>query len=266
MSPERTVFYLYCLTAPGATVPPGLLGVEERPVSLRKCGSANAVVSEIGETSFCGGEAEKSLQSLDWVGPRALGHEQVIEQVMKAGPVLPVGFATLFTSIESLQQTIERRGDTIAAFFRELGDSQEWAVKGLLLHPAAVAGDEAPTEPSPRAISGASYLFQKQARMESERASGERLKEVCRVLAADLHDLVRAFKERKVIELDQEAAKIARAVFNWAFLVERTSAAAFAARVQAAMLQERFPGLRLALSGPWPAFSFAPNLEIEEAR
>lgn len=262
MKPDGLVPYLYCLMAPGGTLAPGLAGIEQRPVYLRDCGATNAILSDVAVDSFCGEEAEQRLQKLEWVGPRALRHAQVIEQAMATGPVLPVGFATLFTSLESLEQTVDRKRDAIAAFFRELGDRQEWAVKGSLLHPQPPAVASGAAEP--HFASGANYLFRKQAQIASERASADRLKEVCHDLAAELGVLAHAFKERKVVEFDREAAKTSRAVFHWAFLVNPSDAAAFAAHVQASMQPERFPGLRLALSGPWPAFSFAPHLQTEE--
>ena len=56
---------------------------------------------QIRREEFAGPEAELNLQQLSWVGPRALRHEAVIEEVMASSPVLPARFGTLFSSAEA---------------------------------------------------------------------------------------------------------------------------------------------------------------------
>ena len=51
---------------------------------------------------------------------------------MSRVPVLPARFATLFTSIDSLQRFVLEHREAITGFFAQLGDQREWAVKGLL--------------------------------------------------------------------------------------------------------------------------------------
>jgi hypothetical protein len=82
---------------------------------------------------FRGEEAEARLRDLSWLGPRACRHEAVIEEAMRHGPVLPARFATLFASADSLRGFVLRHRSAIAGFFSEIGDQQEWAVKGLLV-------------------------------------------------------------------------------------------------------------------------------------
>ena len=68
---------------------------------------------------------------------------------MSQAPVLPARFATLFTSVDSLQQSVLEHREAIAGFFAQLGDQQEWAVKGLLDRAGALErlGSSGPENP-----------------------------------------------------------------------------------------------------------------------
>src|SRR5450432_2522700 len=107
MSYSPMAWYLYCLTPPGSGVQSSRLGVDgHSSVSVGNCGGISAVFSEVPLAEFCGESAEARLEDLDWLAPRVCRHEAVIEDVMRRFPVFPVRFATLFTSFESLQQSV----------------------------------------------------------------------------------------------------------------------------------------------------------------
>src|ERR1019366_1055238 len=145
-----------------------------RPVFVRACGEIGAVLSEVELGEFCGESAEARLADLAWLGPRVCRHEAVIEEVMSRAPVLPARFATLFISVDSLQRSVFEHREAIAQFFAQLGDQQEWAVKGLLNRAAALerlgaSGRPAAEEPAPAASPGARYFEEKRRKAQLER-------------------------------------------------------------------------------------------------
>jgi hypothetical protein len=86
-----------------------------------------------------------------------------------------------------------------------------------------------------------------------------RLKEFCRRAAAALGAPAGGFRERKVLgsvaaETDTEV------VLNWAFLLSPQGLEKFRGRLDQFDGGEAFPGLLLTLTGPWPPYSFAPDL------
>jgi hypothetical protein len=187
----------------------------------------------------------------------------VIEQAMSRAPVLPARFATLFNSLESLQRFAAEHREAIAGFFTELGDRQEWAVKGRLDRTVALEGALAaalgelnqPAVGKPERAPGARYFHEKRLKTEVERKFSERLKEFCRRAAATLGASAGGFRERKA--LPDEGAEV---VLNWAFLVAPAEIDNFRASLERLNRGAAFPGLRLALTGPWPPFSFTPDL------
>lgn len=258
MSNGETARYLYCLTPSGGGIQTVETGVDERhPVSVHAYGETSAVLSEVAIDEFCGAAAEARLADLAWLAPRVCRHAAVIEEVMCQAPVLPARFATLFTSLDSLQRSVLENQEAITRYFTELGDKQEWAVKGLLDRagsPAKLGAAEAPA-----AATGAQYLQRKRMKAQLERDFSLQLKGFCRRAAAALGAQPRVFRERRLVApvADGDAAEV---VLNWAFLLSPAALEDFRVRLGRLNGGDAFPGLRLGLTGPWPPYSFAPNL------
>src|SRR3990167_5528715 len=106
--------YLYCVARHGALAPTDGPGVDvERPLDLVPFEDIVAVVSAVRRDDFLGPPAEARMRDLAWVGPRVCRHEEIVERVMRSSPVLPAGFAALFSSRTSLASWLERHHDAI---------------------------------------------------------------------------------------------------------------------------------------------------------
>jgi hypothetical protein len=260
MKPKELACYLYCLTPSGRGIESAAAGVDERyPVLVRDCGEMGAVYSVVELEEFVGQAAEARLQDLAWLGPRVCRHEAVIEQTMSRAPVLPARFATLFSSLDGLEQFILEHRETVAGFFAQLGDKQEWAVKGLLDRATALERLGQPAEVEPDRSPGARYFEQKRLKAQAEREFSLRLKEFCRRAAAALGAHAGSFRERKVLTPVAEGTE-AEVVLNWAFLIPPGAIEDFRASLERFNKGETFPGLMLTLTGPWPPYSFVPEL------
>jgi len=265
VSQGATAYYLYCLTPGGGGPPASVMGVDgQSAVLVRACGEIGAVFSEVEVAEFCGETAEAHLQDLAWLGPRVCRHEAVIEEVMSRVPVLPARFATLFTSFESLKQSVLEHREAIAEFFAHLGDKQEWAVKGLLNRAGALEQLEHSVQPAAeeRAAAtspGARYFQQKRVKTQLERDFNLRLKEFCQRAAAALGARAGGFRERKILG-PVTGGTDAEVLLNWAFLLAPAALDDLRERLEQLNGGEAFPGLTLTLAGPWPPYSFAPNL------
>ena len=253
-----TAYYLYCLTPSAAA-----LELNEAGVFVLPCDGIGAVLSQTRREEFCGEGAEARLEDLAWLAPRAFRHEAVVEHVMGQSPVLPARFATLFTSLDSLQRFVREYREAVRDFFTHLGDQREWAVKGLLDRgvagrPEAVNVRTGPSSP------GRNYLQKKRAEAEAGEQMSRWLREVCEEAAGELEQQASAFRERKVWGPGDSDAP-AEVILNWAFLVRKSGEADFRRLVSELDERHRSSGLSFALSGPWPPYSFAPALGAEAA-
>src|ERR1019366_10628265 len=104
MDNEKAALYLFCFARAVVVSAVQATGVDGQSAVaiLQQSPDLCAVVSEVAQKDFCGPAAERHMQQLDWVAPRALRHEAVIEEVMASSSVLPVPFGTLFSSPEAL--------------------------------------------------------------------------------------------------------------------------------------------------------------------
>ena len=185
---------------------------------------------------------------------------------MRQAPVLPARFATLFISIDSMKQFVLEHQEAITGFFAQLGDKQEWAVRGLLNRTDAVRRPGPPDQPAaeeraPSTSPGARYFQEKRIKAQWERDFNLRLKEFCRQAAAALWAHTGSFRERKVLTPVTDGTD-AEVVLNWAFLLSPAALDEFRERLDRFNGGEAFPGLMLTLTGPWPPYSFVPDLSI----
>jgi hypothetical protein len=262
MESSGQAYYLYCLAPSGREIQCSVAGVDgQHPVLVHTCQEVCAVYSEVELEEFLGDSAEAHLQDLTWLGPRAFRHEAVIEQVMSRTSVLPARFATIFSSLDSLEQFILEHRKAITGFFTELGDKQEWAVKGLLDRVLALEklSQSAVKEQALDVSPGMRYFQEKRIKAQLEQELNQRLKAFCQQTAAALGEYASGFKQRKVMTPVAEGTE-GEVVLNWAFLISSAALDIFRANLERFNEGEAFPGLRLTLTGPWPPYSFAPDL------
>lgn len=146
-------------------------GLTDAPVRCIACGDWTAVVDRVDRANWAGEDAEDNLQSIEWVGPRAVRHEEVIEAVMEQAPVFPARFGTLFSSVEQLVRRIASRQDALQAYFERVAGCREWTLRGHLEREVA---QEALAEPDDGSETrpGTAYL-KKQKRVQDARGDVE---------------------------------------------------------------------------------------------
>lgn len=259
--------YLYCLTR-GVVDPPAIEGPGvdgERLLTLIPFRDVVAVVCVVSVDDFCGPAAEARMADLAWVTPWACRHETVVEAVMRASPVMPARFGTLFSSRERLIAWLAIHSVAISRALDRLEDHEEWAVKGRLnrrvaeapLLAAALARSAASASP------GARYLEERRLRVGIGLDLDAWLQTLCERVAGQLREHAVEFRERVVAPAASDKDGVP--ILNWAFLVPRESVGDFRAAVQRITATHADHGVVLDCSGPWPSYSFCPSLEAEGA-
>ena len=271
MENRQGALYLFCFARSdrvGEIAGPGVDG--HHPLCLfRPFPDLCAIVSEVPLEDFCGPAAELRMQQLAWVGPRALRHEAVVEQVMRHSPVLPVRFGTLFSSQESLAEVRATHRQTISQFLERVADQEEWSIKGLLdrtqagqaLISASLAAQQEQLAALPP---GTRYFQEQRIRSAAEKELSLWLNETCRQVASHLMKQASDFRECPVVPR-QPPESGTEVLLNWAFLLRRGVAAAFRLRIDQVNEKHGTRGLVFELSGPWPPYRFVPPLSMGTA-
>lgn len=258
--------YLYCLARVGALPAlegPGIDG--ERAPGQISFKDVVAVVSAARVDDFCGPSSDARMEDLAWVGSRVCRHHAVITAVMRHSPVVPVRFAVLFSSSARLRAWLETHHDAISRALDRFASHEEWAVKVTLDRRTAQArlleGGAQGHDRQPSASAGAHYLRQRSARAAIGAKLDAWLGRACTGIVGDLLQNAAEFREREVVGGSTGADGCP--VASWAFLVPQRGREAFTARVESVDVEHTDWGLRLALSGPLPPYSFCPSLESD---
>lgn len=263
-SPAEEAIYLFCLARSGALTAIDGAGVDDaRALELISFRDIVAVMSAVKRDDFCGPEAEARMKDLAWLGPRACRHEAVTESVMRTSPVVPVRFATLFSSRERLAAWLASHYAAVAGTLEQFTAHQEWSVRGTLaarkaqapLVAAALARGARSASP------GVRYLEERRIRTNIGQELNTWLEGVCERIAQLLLQRAAEFRERPVGPKvsDDEGSP----VLNWAFLVASERVGEFHACIDEINAAHAEQGLVLACSGPWPPYSFCPALDAD---
>ncbi len=251
--------YLYCFARAGA---PADFAGDDRLFAYR-FGELIAVCGWTAMREWSGASIEERMQELDWLAPRAIRHQAVIEAAMRVSPVLPARLGTLFSSPQALDRFFAIHHVAIATFLADVESKEEWAVKGVLDRARAsewLASTINSASQGGAPGGGTDYLRQRRAHAAAARELNRWAAQIVEPMVAELRGHAARFCQRSPGA--QAAAGQAQPIFNAAFLVAQENLAGFRRCVEGWAREHSEHGLELALSGPWPPYSFCPTLEM----
>jgi hypothetical protein len=257
--------YLFCLI-PAAPLPKitgnGIDG--EHLLFVEVIGEVAAVLAEVNIEDFSGPEAQEKMEDLAWVAPRALRHEDVVLSAMEQGPVLPVRFGTVFSSIEAAAEPLRQRQDVLMKFFQDTIDKKEWTLKGYVDRPQArarmtAARLAAEKEQLAGLSPGKRYFLEQKIKGAVDKDAAIWLKEMERDILRVAHEASVGFSECRLQSRDITGRE-EEMFFHGAFLVPDASMEDMQRLLSDWNTAHESQGLCLELSGPWPPYHFAPVL------
>ncbi|MEU7382726.1 MULTISPECIES: GvpL/GvpF family gas vesicle protein [unclassified Streptomyces] len=243
--------YVYAVCRPlGAPLQAQLTGVAGAPAKQLNHHGLVAVLSEVPERDFGEEPLRAHLEDLDWLAATARAHQGVIDALTVVTTPLPLRLATVFRDDSAVRSMIEAREEHILRTLDRLEGRVEWGVKIY----AETEQPQQAAQPAAKAVSGRDYLRQ---RRQQTRA-GEDLWQKAEAFATHLHEQLSAFAEDSRLHAPQNpslSGAAGRNVLNAAYLVPRGHSEEFVELVD--RTKDDVPGLRVELTGPWAAYSFA---------
>lgn len=202
------------------------------------------VAAQVPRTPFEAGTLESRLRDIDWVGQYATAHHRVIAALSSRGTMLPLRLFTVFDDDASVKAALGRRRQRLAALIDRVEGRSEWVLRIHRPEPGPPA-----TTGGPRPASGTAFL---RARGDAQRARVQQARMIDAGVTGLIADLT-ALADQSVERIVEPGTS---ALAEAAFLVERRRLAAFKRQLTAASADLRREGCRLALTGPWPVYSF----------
>ncbi|GGS42087.1 GvpL/GvpF family gas vesicle protein [Streptomyces griseoviridis] len=246
--------YVYAVCRPfGAALQSQLTGVAgDPPRTLRHRGLV-AVVSHVPEADFTEESLKERLEDLDWLAATARAHQQVIDALTAVTTPLPLRMATVFRDDSGVRVMMEEREGDFLRTLDRLDGRVEWGVKVYLEESAGQDG-RGGREPAGKPASGREYLLRRRARTRA----GEELWQRAEEFAGRLHGTLADRADDARLHAPQNPAlsgATGRNVLNAAYLVRRDLSEEFVELVD--RTKDDVPGIRVELTGPWAAYSFA---------
>ncbi|MCE9670114.1 GvpL/GvpF family gas vesicle protein [Myxococcus stipitatus] len=258
--------YVYGFTRAGAVERfsvPGVSGAAD--VRTLKLGNLAAIYSPLSMEEFLGPEGADHTQDLEWVAPRAVRHERVLEEVMRSSPVLPVSFGAIFSSPRALSEAVDAHRQEISRFLDDISDKEEWAVKVYANAQRLRAHLERAPEFRQRLqhlpeTPGARYFHEKKLQRELDQRSRNEGQSLAAHIREELAPGAVSVKPLRLADRGLSGRQDDM-VLNSAFLVDSGQVQRFTHRVQQLAARYQPRGLTVEATGPWPPYSFCPSLE-----
>jgi len=244
-SVDDSVVYLYGVTLPnkkdGSDATISAVGIDcSSPVISEEISGLVCWFSRVSRRDFADKLAE-NMENLDWLSVAGVRHQKAVSEIARHATILPTRFGTIFLTLQSLEEDIERRKASLLRELKRFQDSDEWGIKVFALPQA---------RPAIIASSGADYLKQKAAQRARKAGEGS--------VSAEIKKFADAVKRISAASVESAGSiSGARPDLEWqaSFLIRRPR------QRQLQTLLKRFSEAwegkrRIECTGPWPPYSF----------
>ena len=210
------------------------------------------VVSSVREKMYDEAALERGLQQLEWIGPRAVAHEAVVEHFLSSATVLPMQLFTLFKGDERAVEHIAADRRRLLRILSKIEGQVEWGLRIMWEPPAERDGTRRAPKRQP-ARSGADYLARKRDQRALLRVRLGRAKVAAERLYRAVAREATAARRRSEVE---QAAPGSRLLVDAAFLVPAKQGSAFRTALRRHSSAARKSEMVVSVTGPWPAYNF----------
>lgn len=231
-----------------------------------EAGPVFAWFKRVDRSDFEGAVGERNLADINWLTPRVMAHEHAIGHLNNQSSFYPARFGTLFSTEQSLYSFTVSATPTLIDFFRMIKGKQEWGLKlyGNYAHAAQRKAQESGIVKQGVPLKGASYLKLKQMKRELSQSGSDAFVTALDMAIASIQQAFSTFKKRPVKGVaDGDSSEKLLAAF--AILEEFENADAVASWAEQWNRDSAIDsGIRVEITGPWPAYSFCLPLNSVE--
>jgi hypothetical protein len=217
-----------------------------------------AFATPVDDVDFSQGVIDARAKDVEWLGAIGYRHQSVMSALMHGGTIIPLRAFTLFASDESLRRYLADERARFAKLLDRLDGKQEWTLRvefdPQLWSEALVRRVEtlrALSEEIASASSGKAFLLRKKLDDEKKKASKEAEQQV-------MAEIERAVMDKLACDTVAETRQQRSGAFPQInVLLERDEEARLQELRDGLAARYAAEGVTLALTGPWPPYTFA---------
>lgn len=251
------MLYVYCVTREAAM--PEVDGIDgTRRFGTVTAGNVSAIFTLANGEAFSQDAIDSRAGDLEWLGAIGYRHQAVVAELMKLTAIVPLRAFTLFSSEDAVRAYLLEHGPALDAALQRLDGKQEWTLR-VEFDPARwsealVSRVEALrdlTNEIATAAPGKAFLLRKKLDDERKRASHAAEQSV-------VEEIEQAVLDKLACETLAETRERRDGAFPQInVLVNRDEEATLQELQQTLASRYEPEGVTLALTGPWPPYTFA---------
>jgi Gas vesicle synthesis protein GvpL/GvpF. len=256
---HAVILYLYAIGRSGHPLPAPVEAIDgsDSLILIEEDGLA-AFCSQVDESAFSQEVIDGRSKDLEWLGAIGYRHQSVMAALMRGGTIIPLRAFSLFRSGESVREHLREQGQTFLDLLSRLKGRQEWTLRiefdpakwnDSLIHRVDTLRILAADIES--ASAGKAFLLQKKLDDQKKKSSREAEESV----VAEIEEAILEKLACRAVSESRQARGGAFPQIN--VLIERDEEAQLVELCDT--LNERYAedGVSLALTGPWPPYTFA---------
>ena len=253
------VLYVYAVGRAGHPLPSDVEAVDgSARIDCFEDGPLCAFHTPVDAEEFSQEGIDRRAGDLEWLGAIGYRHQSVSAALMRGGTIVPLRAFTLFRSESSLHEWLRNEREQLSRVLERLDGKQEWTLR-IELEPQKWSDALVHRVDSLRAIAseietaGAGKAFLLRKKLEDARKQASRDAE---------QQLVREVETAVLGRLRCESVAESRERREGAFpqinvLIERDEESRLQELRDELALRYENEGVTLALTGPWPPYTFA---------
>jgi len=263
---SELAYYVYCIAEnaaaaqlPAASLPAAI--EDESKLEWVVSNDLAALSSTVPRASYSEESLAEHLSDASWTAVRAMRHETVMEYVARRASVVPLRFGTIYLERAGVERMLEEKRRELAQIIERLRGREEWGVNVYCDQTTLMSSITSVSpvlrdlvERAAQASPGQSYLMQKKIetlKVDEVRAA------LTRIIDEIEHELSQQSEDAKRLRvLKVEATEYGELKAKFAFLIKRADFETFRDAAERLAQTHQATGVRLELTGPWPAYNF----------
>lgn len=253
------ILYVYAIGRAGHELPKRAQAIDGSDiVHAVGCGALTAFATPVDPAEFSQPVIDARSKDVEWLGVIGYRHQNVMAALMRGGTIIPLRAFTLFATEESLRRDVESRKETLSKILERLDGKQEWTLR-IEFNPEAwsealvrrVGPLRELSEEMSRAPAGKAFLLGKKLDEEKKRASREAEEAV-------VGEIERAVLDKLACDTVAESRQQRSGAFPQInVLINRDEEARLEELRRELEGRYAADGVSVALTGPWPPYTFA---------
>lgn len=253
------ILYVYAIARAGHPRPERVESIDGSDVVRAvESGPLAAFFTPVDDVDFSQAVIDARAKDVEWLGSIGYRHQAVMTALMRGGTIIPLRAFTLFATEERLRAHLDAERDRFTTILARLEGKQEWTLRiefdpqrwnDALVH--RVGSLQSLTSEIEQASSGKAFLLRKKLDEEKKRASREAEQQVVGEIE---HSVLQKLACDSVAESRQQRSG---AFPQINVLINRDEEARLHELRQELEGRYAGEGVAVALTGPWPPYTFA---------